>query len=126
MSDTNLTHDRTVLALDADIGGDGDNPGISQTLTLAEIDDVLSNTAMTIEEKRARLEQFAGQMGDREAIDRGSEFEPLELQIRDALSMLADGGHAYGSAESVGMDPDYRSDARAPDDLDSVDDPELR
>ena len=44
-------------------------------------------------------------------------FELIE-QINEALGLLADGGHTYGTPESVGLDPEYRSDARAPDDTD--------
>ncbi len=116
MSDTQR-FDRTLTGLNTEVGEDDDRPGISQPVTQDEIDDILSNTAMTIEEKQARLSALAGQMDIRETTDRGSEFEPLDMRIQDALSMLADGGHAYGTAESVGMDPESRSDARAPDDF---------
>ncbi|MBB3950454.1 hypothetical protein [Aureimonas jatrophae] len=110
-------HDRTVLAYDSEVGDDDDPPGIAQPLTQAEIDDVLNDPAMTIEEKQATLQRYADQIGTRDDIDRGGDFHPLETQIAEALAMLAEGGHAYGDAESVGMDPDSRSDARSPDEI---------
>lgn len=109
--------DRSVTGFNTEVGEDDDRPGIAQPITQDEIDDILNNPAMTIEEKQARLAALAGQIDTRSEIDRGSEFEPLEMQIRDAITMLADGGHTYGEPESVGMDPDSRSDARAPDDF---------
>jgi len=118
MSDTQR-FDRSLTGQTTEVGADDDQPGIAQPVTQDEIDDILNNPAMTIEEKQARLASLAGQFDDRSDIDRGSEFEPLEMQVRDAIAMLAEGGHAYGTLESVGMDPDSRSDARAPDDFDN-------
>lgn len=109
--------DRTLTGLNTEVGADDDRPGIAQPVTQDEIDDILNNPAMTLEEKQHRLAALAGQMDDRADIDRGSEFEPIAMQIRDAMDMLADGGHAYGTAESIGMDHESRSDARAPDDF---------
>jgi len=111
-------HDRLVLAEDSDVGGDGDAPGIAQPITQAEIDDLLNDPALTIEEKQATLQRYADQVGARDEIDRGGDMSPLEAQIGEALSLLAGGGHAYGDLESVGFDPDSRSDARAPDEID--------
>ncbi len=109
--------DRSVTGFNTEVGADDDRPGISQPVTQDDIDDILNNPAMTLEEKQAHLAALAGEIDTRSDIDRGSEFEPLEMQIRDAIAMLADGGHAYGEPESVGMDPESRSDARAPDDF---------
>lgn len=111
-------HDRSILADDSSVGDDGDPPGIAQPITQAEIDDVLNDPAMTIEEKQAMLQRYADRLGARDDIDRGGDFHPLEAQVSEALAMLAEGGHAYGDAESVGMDPDSRSDARSPDEID--------
>ncbi|WP_244493664.1 hypothetical protein [Aureimonas sp. AU4] len=111
-------HDRAVLATDSEVGDDDDPPGIAQPVTQAEIDDILNDPAMTIEEKQATLQRYADQIGARDDIDRGGDFHPLEMQIAEAIAMLAEGGHAYGDAESVGMDPESRSDARSPDEID--------
>jgi hypothetical protein len=106
MSDSRLFQDRTIRTTSAETGRDDGSRSIPQPLTQADIDDVLSNPGMTIEEKRAWLTAYAGQAVERGETDRNGEFEPLEMQIRDALSMLADGGHAYGAADSVDVDPE--------------------
>lgn len=124
MSNTDRSGDRIRPAADAQIGGDA--PGVAQTVTAgtvtqAEIDELASDTTMPIEERRARLEAVASQLGAQGAVDRGGEFRPFEAQIDEALSLLAEGGHAYATTDAAGLDPDGRSGARAPDD-----DPELR
>lgn len=107
-----------VVPVDSAVGEDGDAPGISQPVTQAEIDDLIGDTTMPIEERRARLEDYAARIGARGEIDRGGEFGPLQTQIAEALSLLAEGGHAYGTPEATGLDPETRSDARAPDEDD--------
>lgn len=107
-----------ILPVDAAVGDDGDAPGLSQPITQAEIDDVLNDTTMPIEERQARLEAYAAALGEREQIDRGGEFDPLRNQIAEALTLLAEGGHAYGTPEATGLDPQSRSDALSPDDDD--------
>ena len=116
MSDTGRFGDAGLLAGDTPVGDDGDAPGIAQPVSQAEIDDLLNDATMPIEERRARLEAIAAQLGERGAIDRGGDFEPMQGQLDEALSMLAEGGHTYGVPEAVGLDPESRSDARSPDD----------
>ncbi|RYG28495.1 hypothetical protein EON81_28425 [bacterium] len=106
MSDSRLFQDRTIRTTSAETGRDDGSRSILQPLTQADIDDVLSNPGMTIDEKHAWLTAYAGQAAEQSDADRGGEFEPLEMQIRDAFSMLADGGHAYGAADSVDVDPE--------------------
>ncbi|MBB3996189.1 hypothetical protein [Aureimonas pseudogalii] len=110
MSDPRSFRDRKPAATAPDAGGDGGIRGIPQPLTQGDIDDVLSNLGMTIDEKREWLAAYAGQMADRDQTDRGGEFEPLEMRIRDALSMLAEGGHTYASADAADVDPDDQAD----------------
>ncbi|MEX6506266.1 hypothetical protein [Jiella sp. M17.18] len=112
------THDRSegdVLPLDIAVGDDADQPGISQPVTQAEIDDILNDPDMLIEERQARLQELADRVGMRENIDRGDEFDPLMMQISEALNMVAAGGHTYGTLTGAGLDRDARSDARAAD-----------
>lgn len=118
MSRITASGDSPVLPLDTAVGDDADTPGISQPFTQAEIEDLVNDTTMPIEERVERLHGMAETLGTREEMDRGGEFDPLIEQINEALGLLADGGHTYGTPESVGLDPEYRSDARAPDDTD--------
>lgn len=107
-----------VIAADMDVGGDADQPGISQPITQAEIEDILNNPEMLVEEKQARLEELSQRVGYRETIDAGDEFNPLGMQISEALNLLADGGHNYSAVEETGFDPEGRSDAKSPDEID--------
>lgn len=111
-----------IIAADSDVGGDADQPGISQPITQAEIEDILNSPDMLIEEKQARLEELSQRVGYRETIDQGGDFDPLGQQISEALNMLAEGGHTYSAVEETGFDPEGRSDARSPDDVDSSED----
>lgn len=121
MPDERPVREEGVLAVDEQVGGDDDQPGIAQPVTQTEIDDLLNNPEIPIEERRARLQDLAERLGDRDNIDRGDEFAPLEVQIADALAMLAEGGHTYGTVEGMGMDSASRSDLRSPDDTDEED-----
>lgn len=73
---------------------------LSQTVTQEEIDDLINDTTMPIEERQARLEAIAHQSGLHSAVDEGGSLDPLEMQIAEALGLLAEGGHAYGTPES--------------------------
>ena len=124
MSNTGNDDIDPILAADIEVGGDADQPGISQPVTQAEIDDILNSPDMLVEEKQARLEELARQVGYRETIDQGDEFAPLGLQISEALNLLAQGGHNYSTVEETGFDPEGRSDSRSPDDADWPEDPD--
>jgi len=119
MSDMHDHTESDVVPLDIEVGDDADQPGISQPVSQAEIDDILNSPDMPIEERQARLEDLAQRIGTRENIDLGNEFHPLEQQINEALNMIAEGGHTYGTLQSTGLDPDVRSDAHSPDDWSS-------
>lgn len=105
-----------ILPVDTAVGDDGDTPGLSQPITQAEIDDLVNDTTMPLEERQERLQAYAAALDEREQIDRGGEFDPLSTQIAEALAMLGQGGHTYGTPEAVGLDPSTRSDAMSPDD----------
>lgn len=118
MSDTGSNGRDRIIAADMDIGGDADQPGISQPITQAEIEDILNSPDMLVEEKQARLEALSRRVGYRDNIDQGEEFDPLGQQISEALNLLADGGHTYSTFGETGLDPEGRSDAQSPDDVD--------
>lgn len=117
MSDPHNHTETDIIAVEEEIGDDDNQPGISQPVTQAEVEDILNSPGMTIEERQERLEELARQVGTRDVIDQGGEFDPLQQQISEALNMLAQGGHTYGTLEAAGLDPEARSDARSPDDL---------
>ncbi|KQT82471.1 hypothetical protein [Aurantimonas sp. Leaf443] len=84
-------------------------------ISQAEVDDILNDPSLTVEERQAALQELADQVGLRDMADDG-DFNPLELQLNEALNMLAAGGHVYGTAEGLGFDRSARSDVRPPDD----------
>lgn len=116
MSDQPTRTEADIVPVDQAVGGDGDNPGITQPVTQDEIDDILNNQTMPIEEREKRLQELRARIGVRENADRGDEMSAIEMQLSEALALLADGGHTYATAESLGMDPAERADARSPDD----------
>ena len=120
MSDRPTPHQSDVLPVDQAVGGDADSPGIAQPVTQDEIDDILNDQTMPIEERQMRLEDIRNRLGVRESADRGSDMSALEYQIDEALSLLADGGHVYGTLEGAGIDPSERADTRSPDDDESL------
>ncbi|MDY8110377.1 hypothetical protein U0C82_14640 [Fulvimarina sp. 2208YS6-2-32] len=116
MANDQTRTEANILPIDQAIGGDADTQGIAQPVTQAEIDDVLNNPTLPIEERQKRLEEIRARIGSRENADRGDDMSAIEMQISEALGLLAGGGHTYATAESVGMDPASRADARSPDD----------
>ncbi|MER0237904.1 hypothetical protein [Fulvimarina sp. MAC8] len=116
MSDQPTRTEADIVPVDQAVGGDADNPGITQPVTQDEIDDILNNQTMPIEERQMRLEELRSRIGTRENADRGDDMSAIEMQLSEALGLLADGGHTYSTAEGVGMDPAGRADARSPDD----------
>ena len=93
MSDTGSNGSNRISAADIEVGGDDDQPGISQPITQAEIEDILNSPDMLVEEKQARLHELSRRVGYRDDINQGEAFDPLGQQISEALNLLADGGH---------------------------------
>lgn len=116
MSDATGRDQAEILAVDQGVGDDDDMGGLAQPVTQAEVEDALNSPQIPIEERVARLQEMARRLGYRQNVDRAGEFDPLIAQINEGLNMLAEGGHAYGTLESSGLETDARSDARAPDD----------
>ncbi|MBB4002465.1 hypothetical protein [Aurantimonas endophytica] len=88
------------------VTGDADMSGVSQPVTEAEIEDIINSPDMLIEEKQARLEELSRRVGYREPVDEGEDFNPLGLQISEALNLLADGGHTYSAVDETDLDPE--------------------
>ena len=56
------------------------------------IDDIVTDTSLPVAEKQARLQSLAAEWGLRQDFE-GGDIDPLEAQVFEALSMLAEGGH---------------------------------
>ena len=117
MSDPKDHRPAEVMASATSVGGDLDRQGMTQPVTQAEIDDIVNDVHMPIEERVERLKDLTGRLEERGNIDDGVEFDPLSGQLSEALNMLAEGGHVYGTVEAGEHAPPSRSDARAPDDF---------
>ncbi len=117
MSDLQNHRSSEVMASDTSTEAEADQPGIGGSVTQAEIDDVVNNVQMPIEERVERLKALTARLGTRANIDSGDEFDPLSAQISEAMNMLADGGHVYGTAGAAGLDTDGSSKVRSPDDF---------
>lgn len=96
-----------IIPVDQMVGGDGDTPGLSQPVTIDEIQDILLSPH-PIEERRARLMGLRDDLNARAAGDMGSEFEPLLREIDGALATLDTPGDVVGMRDSVGLDPNER------------------
>lgn len=55
------------------------------------IEDIVGDTALPVAEKQARLRALAAEWGLRP--DAAQDVDPLEAQVYEALSLLAEGGH---------------------------------
>jgi hypothetical protein len=86
----------------SDIGNPGSGRAAATDVTQAEIEDILNSPDMLVEEKQARLEELARRAGYRGDSDGADEFDPLGLQISEALNLLADGGHNYTTFGDAG------------------------
>ena len=117
MSDTGSKGSDHIVAADMETGGDDGHSGIRQSVSQAEIEDILNSPDMLIEEKQARLHELSQRIGYRDDVDQGEDFDPLGLQISEALNLLADGGHTYSAFGDTGLDLEGRSDASSPDDV---------
>lgn len=117
MSDPQNHRSAGVVANDTAVERDGDTPEISQRVSQAEIDDIVNDVHMPIEERIERLKVLTARLETRGNIDDGAEFDPFSAQISEAMNMLAEGGHVYGTSEAPEVEPDSRTGTRAPDDI---------
>jgi hypothetical protein len=106
MSNAGNGGDDRATAGGTNVTGDADMSDVSQPVTEAEIEDILNSPDMLIEEKQARMEELSRRVGYREPVDEGEDFNPLGLQISEALNLLADGGHTYSAVDETDLDPE--------------------
>lgn len=115
MSDPQNHRSDAVNASDTNMTSDADQTGIGRPVTQADIDDIVNDVHMPIEERMERLQALTAQLGARDEIDSGAEFDPLSAQLSEALNMLAQGGHEYGTVEALEVDPDSGADSSMSD-----------
>src|SRR5262245_31056505 len=83
-------HIEEVRAVDMEVGGDDDMPGIAQELTTDDIDDVAFDPNLTVGERSERLQEFLDEIAMRRFGDRfhESDMGPVVAHIRDRLAAL--------------------------------------
>src|ERR1700755_3277295 len=69
-----------VRALDADLGDDGDMPGISQELTTDDIDDIAFDPNLSTGERRERLMELRDEMDTRRFGDVENAFNDQDMK----------------------------------------------
>jgi hypothetical protein len=105
--------EKIVTASDTSVGGDADEGGIAQNITLDDIRAVAVSPA-PLEQRKARLKDMNSRLHARLSADRGNEFGPLLRGIDDALASLDSAGGEAGTRAAYGMDEQDWSDAQPP------------
>ncbi|OYX47413.1 MAG: hypothetical protein B7Y90_13005 [Alphaproteobacteria bacterium 32-64-14] len=122
---TRHTHEgETVRPVDIALGDDGDMPGISQELTVDDIDDLAFDTSISVSDRREQLMLVLQETETRSTADRfnTSDMEGISSHLRDRIASLGNPLESQTVLESTGMDPDGRSDDDDP--ADHIDDEE--
>ncbi|MBU2531110.1 MAG: hypothetical protein KKB37_00105 [Alphaproteobacteria bacterium] len=110
--------DRNIVdPVDAQVGGDGDAPGIAQTTTAEDID-AIAFGPQPLAERREQLQTLRSELEARSNADRGGDMTALIAEIERLLTRLEQPGVEPGSRASLGMVPEDRADAKPPDELD--------
>jgi hypothetical protein len=114
----------SVRPADIELGDDGDMPGISQELTVDDVDDIAFDSSMTTRERRRRLMLLFAETEHRRSADRfnTSDMEHISAHLKDRIASLSNPQESETILESTGMDPDGRSDDDDP--ADHIDDEE--
>jgi hypothetical protein len=115
-------HTDEVRAVDMEVGGDDDMPGIAQELTTDDIDDIAFDLNLTVGERRERLMELRDELDARRSGDFLGDMEGLTEHLRDRVAALGNPMESQTVTESTGMSPDDRSDDDDP--ADHVDDEE--
>jgi hypothetical protein len=121
---TGNRHTEEVRAVDMEVGGDDDLPGIALELTTDDIDDIGFDPNLSVGERRERLMELRDELSTRRFGDRfeESDMDGLASHLRDRLAALRNPQESETVLESTGMYPEDRSDDDDP--ADHVDDEE--
>lgn len=115
-------HTEEVRAVDMEIGGDDDTPGIAQELTTDDIDDIAFDANLSLAERRYRLMELRDELNLRRSGDYMGDMRELSSHLADRLAALGNPQESESLADSTGMFPDDRSDDDDP--ADHIDDEE--
>ena len=113
-------HTEEVRAVDMEVGGDDDMPGIALELTTDDIDDIALDPNLTVGERSERLMELRDELYMRRTSDFSGDMDQLLQHIRARLADLGNPQESETVLESTGMYPDDRSDDDDP--ADHVDD----
>jgi hypothetical protein len=119
-------HSEDVRSVDMEIGGDDDTPGISQELTIHDIDDVAFDTSRTVNDRREELMGFLAEIRTRRASDYMGDMSGILDHLQDRVAALSNPQESETILESTGMDADGRSDDDDPADHVDDEDEDLR
>jgi hypothetical protein len=111
-----------VRAVDMEVGGDDDMPGISQELTTDDVDDIALDPNLAVSERTARLMDLRDELDTRRAGDYLGDMEGIRAHLEDRLASLGNPQESETVLESTGMYPGDRSDDDDP--ADHIDDEE--
>jgi len=124
MGDTHRNDE--VRAVDMEVGGDDDIPGIAQEMTTDDIDDIAFDPNLSVGERRERLKELRDELRMRRSGDGGDnafsdqDMRGLFTHINDRLGSLDNKSVGDSELAAAGMDSDDRSDDDDP--ADHVDD----
>ncbi len=112
----------TVRPVDRDLGEDGDMPGISQELTVADIDDIAPDSSLSVRDRRRQLMMLLQETDQRSTAERFNtrDMEAIASHLHDRIAWLGNPQESQSVLESSGMNPDSRSDDDDP--ADHIDD----
>ena len=112
---SNVNKDANIVEpVDAQIGGDADFPGISQTMTLDDIKAV-TFSQQPLETRRQQLKQMQEEISARQSADGGGDMDVLAVELERALALLEEPIGEIASRGALGMTPDKRLDTQSPD-----------
>jgi len=117
-------HTEEVRAVDMEVGGDDDMPGIALELTTDDIDDVALDPNLTVGERSERLMELRDELYMRRTSDFMGDMDQLFQHIGDRLAALGNPQESETVYESTGMYPDDRSDDDDPADHIEDEEPE--
>ena len=109
-----------VRAVDMEMGGDDDMPGISQELTADDIDDIAFDSSISVQERKEDLMNLLAEIRARRTGDLMGDMAQVASHLEDRIAALSQPQDVEGRIESTGMNADGRSDDDDP--ADPVDD----
>ena len=109
-----------VRAVDMEIGGDDDTPGISQELTTDDVDDIAFDAYLSVGERQRQLNGLLNEIRSRRAGDYMGDMDQIAQHLNDRLASLGNPMESQTILESTGMYPEDRSDDDDP--ADHIDD----